>query len=85
MQKLFAALTIFFMLGMVLTRVLLMKKQRIGAMQFGKIDRTDFLIPPFAFFYFYLIFASAFNLPTVSRVNFSTLRLSPGLVCYSAW
>ena len=67
MQKLFAALTIIIMLGMVLTRVLLMKKQRIDAMQFGKIDRTDFLIPPFAFFYFYLIFAAAFNLPAVSR------------------
>jgi protein-S-isoprenylcysteine O-methyltransferase Ste14 len=36
-------------------------------MNFGKIDKKDFLIPPFAFFYFYLVFAAAFNLPTVSR------------------
>ncbi len=39
-------------------------------MQFGKIDRTDFLIPPFALFYFYLIIAHAFNLPTPSRQVF---------------
>jgi hypothetical protein len=31
---------------------------------------TIFLIPPFAFFYFYLVFAHAFNLPTVSRQQF---------------
>jgi protein-S-isoprenylcysteine O-methyltransferase Ste14 len=30
-------------------------------------DQTDFLIPPFALFYFYIVFAAAFALPTVSR------------------
>lgn len=39
-------------------------------MNFGKIDKTDFLIPPFAIFYFYLVFAAAFHLPTVSRQEF---------------
>ena len=39
----FAALTIVLMLGMVLTRVLLMKRKGIEAMQFGKIDKKDFL------------------------------------------
>lgn len=39
-------------------------------MKFGKIDKTDFLIPPFALFYFYLVFANAFNFPTVSRQQF---------------
>jgi len=39
-------------------------------MHFGKIDKTDFLIPPFALCYFYLVFAHAFNLPTVSTQEF---------------
>ncbi|MBB5342612.1 methyltransferase family protein [Tunturibacter empetritectus] len=55
------------LLGLVGSRVLLMRSKGIEAMNFGKIDKKDFLIPPFAFFYFYLIFAAAFNLPTVSR------------------
>jgi len=65
-----ACLTIVLMIGMVITRVILLKKKGIAAMQFGKIDRTDFLIPPFALFYFYLVFAAAFHLPTVSRQEF---------------
>jgi protein-S-isoprenylcysteine O-methyltransferase Ste14 len=58
------------MLGMVLTRVLLMRSRGIEAMNFGKIDRKDFLIPPFALFYFYLVFAAAFNFPSVSSQQF---------------
>ena len=66
----FAVLTILFMLGMVLTRVLRMRRKGIAAMHFGKLDKTDFLIPPFALFYFYLVFANAFNLPSVSKQEF---------------
>jgi protein-S-isoprenylcysteine O-methyltransferase Ste14 len=64
------ALTIAVLLGMVLIRTLLLKRRGIEAMNFGKIDRTDFLIPPFALFYFYLVFAAAFHLPTVSTQEF---------------
>ena len=70
MPKYFAALTIVLMLGMVLTRVLLMRRRGIEAMNFGKIDKTDFLIPPFALFYFYLVFANTFNFPTLSTQEF---------------
>ena len=70
MPRYFAALTIVLMIGMVLTRVLLMRRRGIEAMNFGKIDKTDFLIPPFALFYFYLIFANTFNFPTLSRQEF---------------
>jgi len=66
-QGYFAALTILLMPGMVVTRVLLLRRKGIEVMNFGKIDRTDFLIPPFALFYFFLIFANSFHLPTVSR------------------
>jgi len=66
----FAALTIVLLLGMVLARVLLMKKRGIKAMNFGNVDKKDFLIPPFAFFYFYIVFAATFNFPAVSKQEF---------------
>jgi protein-S-isoprenylcysteine O-methyltransferase Ste14 len=67
MQRYFGALTIVLLLGMVWVRVLLMRRKGIKAMNFGRIDKTDFLIPPFALFYFYIVFAAAFSFPTVSR------------------
>jgi len=39
-------------------------------MHFGRIDKTDFLIPPFALFYFYTVFAGAFSLPGVNTETF---------------
>lgn len=39
-------------------------------MKFGAIDKKDFLIPPFAFFYFYVVFAATFGFPNVSRQEF---------------
>jgi protein-S-isoprenylcysteine O-methyltransferase Ste14 len=70
MPKYFGALTLVLLLGMVLTRALLMRRSGIKAIHFGEIDKTDFLIPPFALFYFYIVFAAAFNFPTVSRQEF---------------
>jgi protein-S-isoprenylcysteine O-methyltransferase Ste14 len=66
MQRYFGALTIVLLFGMVWSRVLLMRRKGIKAMKFGSTDKTDFLIPPFALFYFYTVIAAAFNLPTVS-------------------
>src|SRR5215813_4317530 len=51
MPKYLGALTIVLLLGMVLTRVLLLKRQGIKAMKFGSTDKTDFLFPPFVLFY----------------------------------
>jgi protein-S-isoprenylcysteine O-methyltransferase Ste14 len=70
MQGYFAALTIVLLLGMVLIRALLMRRKGIKAIHFGEIDKKDFLIPPFALFYFYIVFAAAFDFPTVSRQEF---------------
>jgi protein-S-isoprenylcysteine O-methyltransferase Ste14 len=70
MQSYLAVAAIVLMLGMVMSRALMMKRSGIDAMNFGKIDKTDFLIPPFALFYFYLIIANAFHLPTVSSQQF---------------
>lgn len=70
MTNYLAVLTIVFMMGAVIIRVLMMKKDGIAAMKFGQLDKTDFLIPPFALFYFYTVFAAAFHLPIVSTQEF---------------
>jgi protein-S-isoprenylcysteine O-methyltransferase Ste14 len=54
------------MLGMVVIRLLLLKRQGVVAMKFGDTHKIDFLILPFALLYLYLVFAAAFGLPTVS-------------------
>jgi protein-S-isoprenylcysteine O-methyltransferase Ste14 len=70
MQGYLAALTIVLLLGVVLTRVVLLGRTGTRAMHFGRIDKKDFLIPPFALFYVYTVFAAAFNLPIVSTQKF---------------
>ena len=56
-------LTLLLMVGLVLTRVFVMKSKGVDAMHFGRINKTDYFIPPFAIFYFYLVFAAAFGWP----------------------
>ncbi len=70
MPRYFGALTLVLLVGMVVTRAWLMRRQGIEVLNFGKIDKTDFLIPPFALFYFYTVFAAAFGLPLVSTQEF---------------
>src|SRR5206468_12084803 len=56
------------------------------AMHFGRIDRKDFLIPPFALFYVYTVSATAFGLPVVSRQVFfhsGALAWVGVLLCYA--
>ncbi len=43
---------------------------QVEAMKFGQIDQSDFLIPSFALFYIYTIFAAAFRWPILSRQQF---------------
>jgi protein-S-isoprenylcysteine O-methyltransferase Ste14 len=86
MPNILAALTILVLIGLVLTRMLLMRRGGIGAMHFGQIDKTDFLIPPFALFYFYLVFAAAFGFPTLSRQLFfrsQAIAWIGVILCYS--
>ena len=70
-----AALTLVLMIGIVLSRIVLLRRQGIQAMKFGQIDKTDFFIPPFALFYFYVVFAAAFDWPAVSRQEFFQSRI----------
>lgn len=67
MPAYFASLTIVLLIGLVVARVLVLRKSGVDAMNFGKIDKTDFIIPPFVLFYFYLVFANTFHLPSPSH------------------
>lgn len=63
MQKYIAAATVVLLIALVLSRVALMRKLGIDAFRFGKMDKKDFLIPPFALLLFYIVFAGAFGWP----------------------
>lgn len=70
-----AALIMLLLAGAVMARVLLMRRIGVKAMKFGQIDKTDFIIPPFAFLYIYTIFGAAFGWPLISRQEFFHLEL----------
>jgi protein-S-isoprenylcysteine O-methyltransferase Ste14 len=70
MQRDLAALTIILLTGMVLTRAFVMKRHGTTALHFGQIDKKDFIIPPFALFYIYIVFAAAFGLALPSTQEF---------------
>ena len=65
-----AAATIVLLIGMVVTRVLLLREVGTRAMHFGGIDKKDFFIPPVALLYFYTVFAAAFGWPLVGGARF---------------
>ena len=71
MQGYFAIVTVILLVILVLSRVFMMDKMGIKAMKFGEMDKKDFLIPPFALLFFYLIVASALNLPKLGVELFS--------------
>jgi protein-S-isoprenylcysteine O-methyltransferase Ste14 len=70
MPKHLGALTVVILLGMVLSRVFMLRRQGIKAMRFGETQTSDWLIPPLAFFYFYVIFAAAFGWPSITHQEF---------------
>lgn len=65
MPEYIGILTIFFLMIMLMIRIISLKQQGIDAVEFGKKDPKDFFFPPFALFYLYLILANAFKLPTI--------------------
>jgi protein-S-isoprenylcysteine O-methyltransferase Ste14 len=70
MAQYLAALMILLLLSAVISRVLLLRRTGTQAMHFGKLDKTDFLIPPVMLFYFYAVFAAAFGWPLANRQRF---------------
>lgn len=70
MPQYLAALMVVLLIGTVVSRVLLLRRTGTQAMHFGNLDKTDFLIPPVALFYFYTVFATAFGWPLANRQRF---------------
>ncbi len=80
MPRYLAAFTVVLLIGAVVSRVLLLRRTGTRAMHFGELDKTDFLIPPVALFYFYIppvalfyfytVFAAAFGWPLGSGQRF---------------
>ena len=58
------------LVGTVVSRAVLLSRTGTRAMHFGKLDKTDFFIPPVALFYFYTVFAAAFGWPLASSRRF---------------
>ncbi len=70
MVRYIAALTLVLLVMLVMIRTLQLKRLGIKAVQFGEKDKTDFLILPFAFLLFYIVFAGAFGLPEIGTQLF---------------
>lgn len=65
MTRYIAIVTLFLLVILVLLRASQLKKLGIKAIQFGEMDKKDFLIPPVALLLFYIVFANAFGLPKI--------------------
>lgn len=81
------ALSVLLLLAMVLTRIAILKTRGITAMKFGRTDKSDFAIPPFAIFYVYLACAYGFEWPRPHfRVLFESAFVNSmgALFCLSA-
>ncbi len=71
MTEYIAIAALFLLVALVLSRAFQLKKLGIKAIQFGEMDKKDFLIPPFALLLFYIVFASAFGLPQIGAELFN--------------
>lgn len=65
----FIGLLIFLLfISIVIGRNISLKRQGINAVEFGKKDKKDFIILPFALLYIYLMVAHTFDLPTFKNI-----------------
>lgn len=88
MQRYLAALVLLLLVGTVVARVLLLRRSGMNAMHFGKLDKKDFFIPPFALLYFYTVLAAACGWPTLSRQEFfhsDAVAWVGVLLCAAGW
>ncbi|MCE5235607.1 MAG: isoprenylcysteine carboxylmethyltransferase family protein [Clostridiaceae bacterium] len=65
MTKYVAAVTLLLLVILVAARAFQLKKSGIKAVQFGRMDKKDFLIIPFALLFLYIVIASAFGFPKI--------------------
>ncbi|WP_197722744.1 methyltransferase family protein [Ureibacillus thermosphaericus] len=81
MQGYFAILTLLSLIILVIIRAKMIGKKGIIVFRFGELDKKDFLIPPFALLYFYLIFAEVFGFPKLgSRLFYNGIVSWVGVV-----
>ena len=76
MQGYFAIATMALLPIMVMSRAVIMRRKGIKAIRFGEMDKKDFLIPPFALVYFYIILSNTLNLPQFGFKLFDSEILS---------
>ena len=69
MQKYIVATMFIVIIIIVITRVILLKKKGVESFKFGKIDKKDFVILPFALLYLCLIFFNTFLLSKKDIIN----------------
>ncbi len=70
MQEYLAVLTIVLLLGMILFRAKMLDRSGTKAIHFGNIDKSDYLIVPFALFFFYTVLAGALEWPNITNEEF---------------
>ncbi|WP_099469438.1 methyltransferase family protein [Konateibacter massiliensis] len=70
MTRYIAVVTLALLVILVLLRAFQLRKLGIKSIQFGEMDKKDFIIPPFALLLFYLVLASAFGLPAIGMELF---------------
>lgn len=72
MTKYIAVATLVLLIIMVAFRAHQLKRLGIKAVQFGEMDKKEFLIPPFFLLFFYIVVASAFGLPNIGTELFNS-------------
>lgn len=65
MKDYFGMAFLLLFIAIIIVKLFSLKKLGIEAFEFGRKDKKDFFILPFVVFYFYLIVANAFKLPTI--------------------
>ncbi|HHU17291.1 MAG: methyltransferase family protein [Anaerovoracaceae bacterium] len=76
MQGYFAIVTIILLVTMVIFRIFILRYKGIEVFKFGEKDKKDFIIPPFALLYFYLILANTLDFPKLGSNIFENEFIS---------
>lgn len=76
MKGTIAVITIMLLIIMVLFRVCQLRKMGIKAFRFGEMDKKDFIIPPFAMLFLYIVISGASDLPELGFEVFKNEAVS---------
>ena len=65
MQPYFGILILLSFISFVLIRSFSLKRKGIQAVEFGHKNKSDFILPPFVLFYFYILLSPVLHLPVI--------------------